>query len=116
RPGPPVTPSTTAAAARSVFVAQHLRVGALPDAALRRRVASCRARRHAGELEAPDIGRPQAREGDEVAVLPVHAGDARVFSVPAAVLAGHLLGDRLGLARPRDDAAGVVALDVTVFV
>jgi hypothetical protein len=61
-------------------------------------------------LEAPDVGRPQAAEGDVVAVLPVHADDAGVFSVPAAVFAGDLRGGRLALARPRDDAAGVVAV------
>src|SRR5262249_15159681 len=57
-----------------------------------------------------DVGRPQAAERDEVAVLPVHAGDAVVLVPARAIGGGQLLRHGLVLARPRDDAAGVVAV------
>src|SRR6185503_2772976 len=50
-----------------------------------------------------------AGEGDVVAILRVHAGDARVFSVARAVLGGPVLRNPCVLRRPDDDAAGVVA-------
>src|SRR5919201_6196392 len=55
-----------------------------------------------------EVRRPEATKRDEVAVLPMHAGDAVVLVPARAIGGGHLLGDRLVLARPRDDAAGVV--------
>src|SRR5262249_45714898 len=57
-----------------------------------------------------DVRRPQAAEADEIPVSPVHAGDAVIFVPPRAVGGGDLLRDRLVLARPGNDAPGVVGV------
>src|SRR5215510_9667807 len=56
-------------------------------------------------------GRPreQAAEADIIAILPVHAGDNRILSVPGTMPGRDLPSMQFGERRPRDDAAGVVA-------
>jgi len=53
---------------------------------------------------------PDAIVGDEIARNAVDAGRYRVLVVAAAVRLGDLKGHPLVVGRPRDDAAGVVAL------
>src|SRR6476660_178397 len=54
-----------------------------------------------------DVRRPQAIERDEVAVLPVHAGDAVILVPAGAIGAGDLLRHGLVLARPQIGRAHV---------
>src|SRR5262249_56940728 len=76
----------------------------------RRRIVAAISGRYRRQGVGVDVGRPQAAERDEVAVLPVHAGDAVVLVPARAIGGGQLLRHGLVLARPRDDAAGVIAV------
>src|ERR1700724_1401472 len=73
-------------------------------------VIAARAGAHRRQRIGVHVRRPQAVEGDEVAVLPVHAGDAGVLVPARAMVGGDLPRHRLALARPRDDPAGIVAV------
>src|ERR1700730_16440866 len=66
--------------------------------------------RHRRQRVTGDVRRPQAVEGDEVAIVPVDAGDAVILVPAGAIIGGDLLRHGLVLARPRDDPAGVVAV------
>src|SRR5262249_59299217 len=67
---------------------------------------------HRWDREAVKARIPQALETDVVAILAMHPGDAVILVEPRAVGGGKLRRQRLGLARPGDDPAGVVALEV----
>src|SRR5262249_43913170 len=56
-------------------------------------------------------GDEPAHEADIVAVLPVHAGDARLLAVDGAIARRDGVTKVLVFRRPRDDAAGIVGDD-----
>src|SRR5689334_1736390 len=72
-------------------------------------IITARTRVHGRQRIPVLVRRPQAIEADEVAIAPVHAGDAVIFVPTRAIESGNLVRHGLVLARPWNDAARVVA-------
>src|SRR5439155_9411053 len=73
--------------------------------------AASAASRAGGFPSGTRVRRPHAGEPDVISVLRMHAVDAGVFVIAGAPLRGDGEGSGLVLRRPRNDAAGIVALD-----